>query len=113
MRATDAEGGLWSICIRWPALAILVAAPVSVWADYCCTTPDFGNDNSAPELSECRQVVFALIIQLAYRLVDVSRQVCRAFVPYGSVQACSMNRTCSNVMRDYNQAYKLANQVHR
>ena len=35
-------------------------------------------------------------------------QTCRAFVSYPSLQACSMNRTCQNVDRDYSNAYDLA-----
>lgn len=55
----------------------------------CCLKPDYGNDNSAPELKDCRQA-------------------CRAFTPYSTLQSCAMNATCSNAVRDFNDAISLA-----
>ena len=37
------------------ALLFFVVDISPLEASYCCATPDFGNDNSAPELAGCRQ----------------------------------------------------------
>ncbi len=39
-------------------------------------------------------------------------QTCRAFVKYSSLQACAMNRTCSNLDHDYAAAMSLATKVN-
>eukprot|EP00286_Rhodomonas_abbreviata_P011133 CAMPEP_0181327748 /NCGR_PEP_ID=MMETSP1101-20121128/22286_1 /TAXON_ID=46948 /ORGANISM="Rhodomonas abbreviata, Strain Caron Lab Isolate" /LENGTH=232 /DNA_ID=CAMNT_0023436467 /DNA_START=223 /DNA_END=921 /DNA_ORIENTATION=+ len=71
------------------ATAMFVSLATSVSGDYCCKTPDFGNDNSNPELIFCRQT-------------------CRSFVQYKTLQTCIMNETCTELTDDYTQGLALA-----
>ena len=55
----------------------------------CCMQPDFLNENTAPELTRCKQE-------------------CRAFVQYSSNQACVLNATCHYAITDFDNALALA-----
>mmetsp|Transcript_1518 Transcript_1518/g.3680 ORF Transcript_1518/g.3680 Transcript_1518/m.3680 type:complete len:263 (+) Transcript_1518:2-790(+) len=55
----------------------------------CCQVPQFGNENIAPELYECKGI-------------------CEAMVPYTTTQSCALNQTCTYAMASYNTAYELA-----
>lgn len=57
----------------------------------CCMQPDFLNENTAPELTRCKQE-------------------CRAFVQYSSNQACVLNATCHYAITDFDNALALAKQ---
>ncbi len=45
--------GVGKVCLS--ALVVFIFNLPYIEANYCCTTPDFGDDNSAPERAECRQ----------------------------------------------------------
>jgi len=68
---------------------IVAAEETGSRTEACCQVPQFGNENIAPELYECKGI-------------------CEAMVPYTTTQSCVLNQTCTHAMASYNTAYELA-----